>query len=98
MVFDNKLYIGVGQDPEHNKGVGHLWCIDITKEPKNEDKDLSPAAKPRPIRREPQTIFDPKDPANKDSGLVWHLRRRCARRLRGTATTFRPDAEHLLRP
>src|SRR5262249_18594803 len=34
VVWDNKLYIGVGQDPEHKKGVGHLWCIDITREPK----------------------------------------------------------------
>jgi outer membrane protein assembly factor BamB len=62
VVWENKLYIGVGQDPEHKKGVGHLWCIDITKEPKNEDKDLTPA----------NNNFDPKAPANKDSGLVWH--------------------------
>ena len=27
----NKLYIGTGQDPEHVDGVGHLWCIDLTK-------------------------------------------------------------------
>jgi outer membrane protein assembly factor BamB len=62
VVWENKLYIGVGQDPEHRKGVGHLWCIDITKEPKNKDKDLSPVG----------DNFDPKAPANKDSGLVWH--------------------------
>ncbi len=74
VVYDNKLYIGVGQDPEHGVGVGHLWCIDITKEPKNAEKDLSPAAKPpdKPGGK-PQTIFDPKNPANKDSGLVWHF-------------------------
>ncbi|HKB39617.1 MAG TPA: PQQ-binding-like beta-propeller repeat protein, partial [Gemmataceae bacterium] len=62
IVHDNKVYIAVGQDPEHKYGVGHLWCIDITKEPKNADKDLSPRDKK----------FDPKDPANKDSALVWH--------------------------
>ena len=27
----NKVYIAVGQDPEHGFGVGHLWCIDATK-------------------------------------------------------------------
>ena len=43
---ENKLYIGVGQDPEHDEGVGHLWCIDITKKPTNKDKDLSPAINP----------------------------------------------------
>ncbi|HWG42513.1 MAG TPA: PQQ-binding-like beta-propeller repeat protein [Gemmataceae bacterium] len=62
VIWENKLYIAVGQDPEHKKSVGHLWCIDITKEPKNKDKDLSPADKK----------FDPKAAVNKDSGLVWH--------------------------
>src|SRR5262249_15823287 len=31
IVYEDRLYIGVGQDPEHNEGVGHLWCIDMTK-------------------------------------------------------------------
>ena len=31
VIYDNKVYIGVGQDPEHEFGVGHLWCIDMTK-------------------------------------------------------------------
>ncbi len=73
VVWEDKLYIGVGQDPEHKEGVGHLWCIDITKTPKNEAKDLSPATKAGDGSKDaPQTIFDPKDPKNKDSGLVWH--------------------------
>ena len=62
VVYDNKLYIGVGQDPEHDKGVGHLWCIDITKVPANSEKDLSPAAE----------NYNPDAPENKASGLVWH--------------------------
>jgi outer membrane protein assembly factor BamB len=62
VVWENKLYIGVGQDPEHKKGVGHLWCIDIAREPKNAEKDLSPV----------KDNFDPKAEVNKDSGLVWH--------------------------
>jgi outer membrane protein assembly factor BamB len=57
VVYDNKVYIGVGQDPEHDEGVGHLWCIDITKE-----GDVSPAG----------DNFDPKAPENKNSALVWH--------------------------
>jgi outer membrane protein assembly factor BamB len=73
VVHDNLLYIGIGLNPEDGPGVGHFWCIDITKEPKNKDKDLSPATKPGAKKDDPpQTIFDPKDPANKDSGLVWH--------------------------
>jgi outer membrane protein assembly factor BamB len=62
VVYDNKVYIGVGQEPDDGQGVGHLWCIDITKEPKNKDKDLSPVG----------DNFDPKAAVNKDSGLVWH--------------------------
>ncbi len=62
VVWENKLYIGVGAQPDSGDGVGHLWCIDITKKPTNPQKDLSPV----------NDNFDPKAPENKDSGLVWH--------------------------
>jgi len=32
VIHQNKIYIGVGQDPEHGEGVGHLWAIDATLE------------------------------------------------------------------
>ena len=70
VIHGDKLYIAVGQDPEHLKGVGHLWCIDITKKPKGKDKDISPYSDPKV---ETPLEFDPKDPKNKDSGLVWHF-------------------------
>lgn len=63
VIYDNKLYVGTGQDPEDGPGVGHLWCIDITKEPMNAAKDLSPV----------NDNFDPRAPENKNSGLVWHF-------------------------
>lgn len=28
---DNKVYLAVGQDPEHGEGVGHFYAIDATK-------------------------------------------------------------------
>ncbi|QQS47031.1 MAG: PQQ-binding-like beta-propeller repeat protein [Acidobacteriota bacterium] len=31
IIYDNKVYIANGQDPEHGEGVGHLYCIDATK-------------------------------------------------------------------
>ena len=31
VVYDEKVYIANGQDPEHGEGVGHLYCIDATK-------------------------------------------------------------------
>jgi outer membrane protein assembly factor BamB len=62
VVYEDRVYINTGQDPEHNDGVGHLWCIDPTKA-KNGNTDLSPV----------NDNFDPKAPENKNSGLVWHV-------------------------
>ncbi len=31
VVYDGLVYVGVGEDPEHGEGKGHLWCIDPTK-------------------------------------------------------------------
>lgn len=31
VVYENLVYIAVGEDPEHGEGNGHLWCIDATK-------------------------------------------------------------------
>jgi outer membrane protein assembly factor BamB len=31
VIWDNKVYIANGQDPEHGEGVGHMYCIDATK-------------------------------------------------------------------
>ncbi|HKV08996.1 MAG TPA: PQQ-binding-like beta-propeller repeat protein [Thermoanaerobaculia bacterium] len=32
VIWDDKVYIAVGQDPEHGEGIGHLWAIDATGE------------------------------------------------------------------
>jgi len=31
VIYDNKVFLCVGQDPEHGEGIGHLHCIDATK-------------------------------------------------------------------
>jgi outer membrane protein assembly factor BamB len=31
VIYQNRVYIGNGQDPEHGEGVGHFYCIDATK-------------------------------------------------------------------
>ena len=66
VVHDNKVYIGVGQDPEHDEGIGHFWCIDITKK-----GDVSVGTVKDKDGRLLE-VFDPKDPINKNSALVWH--------------------------
>jgi outer membrane protein assembly factor BamB len=31
VIYEDKVYLPNGQDPEHGEGVGHLYCIDATK-------------------------------------------------------------------
>ena len=31
VIYDDKVYIANGQDPEHGEGVGHMYAIDATK-------------------------------------------------------------------
>jgi outer membrane protein assembly factor BamB len=62
VIHDNKVYIGVGQDPEHEFGVGHLWCIDMTKK-----ADVSPELVTR------ADVFPPKTKPNPNSAMVWHF-------------------------
>ena len=30
VIYDDKVYIGMGQDPEHGEAPGHFWAIDAT--------------------------------------------------------------------
>lgn len=61
VIVDNKLVIGTGQDPEHYEGVGHLWCIDLTKA-----GDISPEVV------EDAKADPPKAKKNPNSAVVWH--------------------------
>jgi outer membrane protein assembly factor BamB len=31
VIYDNKVYVGLGQDPEHGEGISHLYAIDATQ-------------------------------------------------------------------
>ncbi|MDO8632761.1 MAG: PQQ-like beta-propeller repeat protein, partial [Phycisphaerales bacterium] len=31
VIYDDKVFVAVGQDPEHGEGIGHLYSIDATK-------------------------------------------------------------------
>ena len=65
VIYDDKLYISVGQDPEHDTGVGHLYCIDITKKPANKELDISPTLV---VSTDPKLVEKP----NPDSAQIWH--------------------------
>jgi outer membrane protein assembly factor BamB len=40
VLYDNKVFVTTGQDPEHGDGPGCVWCIDATK--KLDGSDVSP--------------------------------------------------------
>jgi outer membrane protein assembly factor BamB len=61
VVYKNRVYIGVGQDPEHETGVGHLWCIDMTKK-----GDVSPELVTN------NAVWPPETKKNPNSAMVWH--------------------------
>jgi outer membrane protein assembly factor BamB len=55
--FDNSIFLGVGQDPEHGEGTGHFYRIDATK-----TGDIS---------AEIGEINTPGEP-NPNSAMIWH--------------------------
>lgn len=77
VVYNDLVYIAVGEDPEHGEGVGHLWCIDPTKR-----GDVSPelafnSADPdKPIEHKRLQAVVKEDGdfarANPNSAVVWH--------------------------
>ncbi|REK07460.1 MAG: serine/threonine protein kinase [Planctomycetota bacterium] len=77
VVYDGLVYIGVGEDPEHGEGVGHLWCIDPTKR-----GDVSPElafnvddlSTPIPHKRMQAVVPENGEVAraNPNSAMVWH--------------------------
>ena len=73
--YDGYVYVGVGEDPEHGEGVGHLYCIDPTR---SGDVSLELAVdakgKELPHRRiqAVDTTKGEKAIPNPNSAAVWH--------------------------
>jgi len=77
VVYDGLVYVGVGEDPEHGEGQGHLWCIDPTKR-----GDVSPtlvynSKEPKtPIaHKRLQALVDKEgdfERKNPNSAAIWH--------------------------
>jgi outer membrane protein assembly factor BamB len=49
VVYENRVYIANGRAAYDAAGVGHLWCIDPARQPKNKEKDLSPVCERRQV-------------------------------------------------
>ncbi|MFN8710972.1 MAG: PQQ-binding-like beta-propeller repeat protein [Planctomyces sp.] len=77
VVFDGYVFVGVGEDPEHGEGNGHLWCIDPNKR-----GDVSPtivynSKEPNtPIPHKRLQALDEKagdfERENPNSAAIWH--------------------------
>ena len=77
VVHEGLVYVGVGEDPEHGEGVGHLYCIDPTKR-----GDVSPElafnvkdlTKPIPHKRMQAVVATEGEVArpNPNSAQIWH--------------------------
>lgn len=77
VIYEDLVYIAVGEDPEHGEGVGHLWCIDPTKR-----GDVSPTLVYN--SKDPNTPIAPKrlqaldakagdlEKPNPNNAAVWH--------------------------
>ena len=53
VIFDNTVFVAVGQDPEHGEGVGHLWAVDATN---SGDVTASAVVWHHPFRRTISTV------------------------------------------
>jgi outer membrane protein assembly factor BamB len=77
VIHEGLVFVGVGEDPEHGEGVGHLWCIDPTKR-----GDVSPELAfnvkdlTKPIAPHRMQAVNKEDGevarANPNSAAVWH--------------------------
>ncbi len=77
VIYEDRVYVAVGQDPEHGEGIGHLWCIDPSG-----SGDVSPelafnSADPDkviPHKRVQAVVPEEGDlaRANPDSAVIWH--------------------------
>ncbi|TWU14702.1 outer membrane biogenesis protein BamB [Symmachiella macrocystis] len=75
VVYDGLVYVAVGQDPEHEEGLGHLWCIDPTKRG-DVSEELAVDANGEPIPHQRiQAVNEAngeKTTPNPNSAAVWH--------------------------
>jgi hypothetical protein len=73
--YDGNVYVGVGEDPEHGEGVGHLYCIDPTKKG-DVSLELAVDAKGKELPQRRLQAVDvskgEKAIPNPNAAVVWH--------------------------
>ena len=77
VLWNDRVFVAVGQDPEHGEGIGHLWCIDPTKRGDTSPElavHVSDRSTPIPHQREQAVVEEDGQVAidNPNSAVVWH--------------------------
>ena len=74
-IYDGRVYIAVGQDPDHGEGPGRVWCIDPTKRGDVSEELVLDAEKNRPSRGQRLQASDPSKSEvtqpNPNSAVLW---------------------------
>ncbi len=75
VVWEGRVYLATGQDPEYGEGQGHLWCIDPTKRGDvSAEIVLDRQGRPVPHRRIQAVDVEAGEQAkpNPNSAALWH--------------------------
>ncbi|MDB5298190.1 MAG: Pyrrolo-quinoline quinone, partial [Phycisphaerales bacterium] len=79
VIYENKMYIANGQDPEHGTGYAHYWCVDITKTgdvsvelPPEGGQGGAPGAPGTELVKLAGQAPSRKGKPNPNSAVVWH--------------------------
>lgn len=70
VVYDNKIYIGLGQDPEHSTGISHFFCIAPKKDKVGKGADISKVLEEKTKGADGKDVITEKP--NPNSCVVWH--------------------------
>ncbi len=71
VIYDNKVYIGLGQDPEHSTGIAHFFCIAPKKEKVGKGADISKVLETRTKGADGKDVIGERP--NPNSCVVWHF-------------------------
>ncbi|QJX00678.1 PQQ-binding-like beta-propeller repeat protein [Frigoriglobus tundricola] len=71
VIYDNKVYIGLGQDPEHSTGISHFFCIAPKKEKVGKGADISKVLETRTKGADGKDVIGERP--NPNSCVVWHF-------------------------
>lgn len=77
VIYDGRVYVSTGQDPEHGEGPGELWCLDPTKRgdisqqlvvDRNDRNRVIPHRRMQALLRDQGEILID----NPNSGVIWN--------------------------